>query len=341
MLLVECGGLRILLMDNSSCKPNRRLGRPLRLTHICIFFKFTLIVVGLMIRGSERYSVETYSHVTIEDRSTVIIKLSIDVQKADWREQVLGFALVFSTMPEPIILSWPCLIYALTFTQLYVASLLSVLPRMLEILLCQLSLHPGGGDLARHACHCYLRQKTHAGDRALPVRNIIGLELDQRHSGVARRPIVHPISQVPEPCTRAFAVDFFDSRVFVVGHGNLATHADPVLAGGVLEGHLGRLVVFKIGELFGMGVGKEEEVGAVALSNSHGPRDGPNAWADGGEEADFEGVGDLVEVLDLIFLGSLVIPLLGDGRVGLGVDIGFCKWFRHGCGGLVGLSGWL
>jgi len=242
---------------------------------------------------------------------------------------------------EPIILSLPCLNYTLAVTQLCVTSLLGVLPSMREILLCQLSLHPGGGDLARHACHCYLRQKSHACDRALPVRNVVCLELDQRHSGVARRPIVHSIAQVPEPCTRSLAVDFFDSRVVVAGHGNLATHADPVLAGGVLEGHLGRLVVFKIGELFGMGVGKEEEVGAVALSNRHGTRDGPNAWADGGEEADFEGVGDLVEVLDLIFLGSLVIPLLGDGRVGLGVDIGFCEWFRHVCRGLVGLIGWV
>ncbi len=255
--------------------------------------------------------------------------------------QVLGIALVFHTISELIILSLPCLISALAVTQLCVAGLLGVLPSMLEILLCQLPLHPGDGDLARHACHCYLRQKTHAGDCALPVRNVICTEFDQRHSGIARRPIVHSVTQVAEPCTRSLAVDLFDPRVFVVGHGNLATHADPVLAGGVLEGHLGRLVVFKIGELCGMGVGKEEEVGAVALSNSHGPRDGPNAWADGGEEADFEGVGDLVEVLDLIFLGSLVIPLLGDGRVGLGVDIGFCKWFRHGCGGLVGLSGWL
>jgi len=212
---------------------------------------------------------------------------------------------------------------------------------MLEILLCQLSLHPGGGDLARHACHCYLRQETHAGDRALPVRNVICLELDQRHSGVARRSIVHSITQVPEPCTRSLAVDLFDSRIFVVGHGDLATHADPVLAGRVLERDLGRLVVFKVGELFGMGVGKEEEVGAVAFSNSHRTRYGPNAWTDGGEEADFEGVGNLVVVLDLIFLGSLVIPLLGDGRVGLGVDIGFCEWLRHVCGGLAGWSRWV
>lgn len=254
---------------------------------------------------------------------------------------MLGFALAFRITAEPIILSLPYLFYALAVTQLYLTSLLGVLPGMLEILRCQLSLHPGGGDLARHACHCYLGQKAHAGDRALPVRNVVCLEFDQRHSGVARCPIMHSITQIPEPCTRPLAVDIFDSRIFIAGHGNLATHADPVLAGRVLEGDLGRLVLFEIGELFRVGVGQEEEVGAVALGNRHGTRDWSNFRADGGKEADFEGVGDLVEVLDLIFLGSLVIPLLGDGRVCLGVDIGLCEWFRHVCKGLGSLSGWV
>lgn len=212
---------------------------------------------------------------------------------------------------------------------------------MLEILLGQFSLHPGSGNLARHACRCYLGQKAHAGDRALPVRNIVRFKFDQRHSGVAGRPIVHSIAQIPEPCTRSLAVDIFDSRVFIVGHGNLATHADPVLAGRVLEGDLGRLVLFEIGELFGVGVGEEKEVGAVTLGNRHGTRDRADVWANGGKEADLEGVGDFVEVLDLIFLGSLLVPLLGDGRVGLGVDIGLCEWLRHIRRGLVvGVAGY-
>lgn len=34
-------------------------------------------------------------------------------------------------------------------------------------------------------------------------------------------------------------------------------------------------------------------------------------------------------VFDLILLGGLLVPLLGDGGIGLGVDLGFFKWFRH------------
>ena len=90
-----------------------------------------------------------------------------------------------------------------------------------------------------------------------------------------------------------------------------------------------------------MDVGKEEEVWAVSLGDMHGTRDGANAWADGGKKADLEGVDGLVEVLDLVFLGGLVIPLLGDGGVRLGIDLGLFEWFRHVDGGLIDVRVWM
>ena len=72
------------------------------------------------------------------------------------------------------------------------------------------------------------------------------------------------------------------------------------------------------------------------FSYSHGASNGTNAVADGGQEANFHAIDCLVEFLDLLLLGRFIVPLIGDSRVSLGIDMGSFKWFRHvegGCGG--------
>ena len=64
-----------------------------------------------------------------------------------------------------------------------------------------------------------------------------------------------------------------------------------------------------------------------------------NARSDGSEHGDLQTVTDAVEV---VFLGlpiRLVVPLSGDTRVGLGVNVGLVEWLRHDvwCCLLVGL----
>ena len=131
---------------------------------------------------------------------------------------------------------------------------------------------------------------------------------------------MHSIAQIAKPSFSSSAPEVLDAGIVVGSRGRDASDADPVLGGGVLEGELGGLVVGEVGEFVGVGVSKEEEVRAGALGDGHGAGDGAQTAADGGQEADFHAVDCFVEVCDLGFLGGGVVPLLGDGGVGLGGD---------------------
>lgn len=63
------------------------------------------------------------------------------------------------------------------------------------------------------------------------------------------------VAQVAEPGGDALGVEVFDAGVGIGGRGDGAGDGDPVLGGGVLEGELGRLVVFEVGEFGGVLVG--------------------------------------------------------------------------------------
>lgn len=72
------------------------------------------------------------------------------------------------------------------------------------------------------------------------------------------------------------------------------------------------------------------------LCYGHRASDWTDAVADGSQEADLHAVDGLVEFVDLLLLGGFVIPLIGDGGVGLGFDVGGFEWFRHVEGGCCG-----
>lgn len=65
------------------------------------------------------------------------------------------------------------------------------------------------------------------------------------------------------------------------------------------------------------------------LGYSHGASDGANAATDGGQEADLHAIDRLVEFLDLLALWRFIVPLIGNGGVGLGFDMGSFEWLRH------------
>ena len=147
---------------------------------------------------------------------------------------------------------------------------------------------------------------------------------------------MHPVSEIAKPRTGAFAVELLDPGVVVASRDSGAGNGDPVLGAAVLEGDLDGLVVVNVHEFVRVRVGEEEEVRANALGDGHGAGDGPDAAADGGEQASFEAVAGFVEVLDLVFLGGFVIPLVIDCGIGLGVDLGLLERVGHleggGCG---------
>ena len=72
------------------------------------------------------------------------------------------------------------------------------------------------------------------------------------------------------------------------------------------------------------------------LCHGHGARDKTDVRTDSGQKANLQTVNRLVELIDLLLLGRLMVPLIGDGGVGLGIDVGGFEWFRHvedGCRG--------
>ena len=129
------------------------------------------------------------------------------------------------------------------------------LPHRLDVLLQQLPLHPCIRHLSRQS---RLRDLLHEPQRThltLPVADVLGLDLDQRHARVVGGAVVDAIAEVAEPGGGALGVEVLDAGVRVGGRGGGAGDGDPVLRGGVLEGDLGGLVVVEVGELVGVLVG--------------------------------------------------------------------------------------
>ena len=206
---------------------------------------------------------------------------------------------------------------------------------LLDILLRKFSLHPRVGHLPRQRPHTHLFHEPQGRDRAFPVRDVLRLDLDQRHARVLRGAGVHAVPQIAEPGAQARVVDLLDAGVLVGDGGGGAADADPVVGAGVLEGDLDRLFVLEVGELLRVLVGDEEKVRAVPLADGHAARDGAQTGPHGGQEANAELVDGFVEVVDLLRLGSVVVILLGDGGVGLAVDFGLLEGFRHGGSGAI------
>ena len=139
------------------------------------------------------------------------------------------------------------------------------LPHGLNILLLKLPLKPRIRHRPRQTRLRHLLQKPQSPHRALPIRNITRLELNERHARIVRRAVVDAVAQVAEPGGRGFGVEGLDAGVVVGGRDDGAGDGDPVLGGGVLEGELGGVGAGEVGELGRVFVGEEEEVGTFAL----------------------------------------------------------------------------
>ena len=100
-----------------------------------------------------------------------------------------------------------------------------------------------------------LLQKPQHTNLALPIANILRLDLNETHAGILSGAIVDAIAEVAEPCTHGFGVEVLDAGVVVGGGGDGAGDGDPVLSGRVLEGEMGGFVVVEVGEFVGMLVG--------------------------------------------------------------------------------------
>ena len=139
------------------------------------------------------------------------------------------------------------------------------LPHRLNILLHQLPLHPRIRHTPRQTRLGHLLQKPQTTNRALPIADVCGLELDNGHAGVLVGAVVDAVAQVAEPGGGGCGVEVFDAGVVVGGGDDGAGDGDPVLRRGVLEGELGGFVVGEVGEFGRVFVGEEEEVGSFAL----------------------------------------------------------------------------
>lgn len=97
----------------------------------------------------------------------------------------------------------------------------------------------------------------------------------------------------------------------------------------ILERDQSFLAVLDVFEFLGVFVANEQEIRPDAFGNGHGARNGADARADCGEKACFQGVNGLVEFLDLLVLGCLIVVLHGHGRICLGIDIAGAEGLRH------------
>lgn len=174
-----------------------------------------------------------------------------------------------------------------------------------------------------------LLDETKTSDGLHPVDNVGRLNLNDGHARVLGLAGVDAITKVTEPSGNLGGVELLHEVGCVGDLGGVTSNADPVLGAGVLEGDLALLGVLEVGELLGVGVGEVEEVGAVTAGDGHGTRHGADILAESGEKTDLQLVDNVVEVLDLLFLVGLVVVLLGDGGVGLGVDLGGFELLRH------------
>lgn len=137
-----------------------------------------------------------------------------------------------------------------------------------------------------------------------------------------------PIAQIPKPRIRAFTIYLLNPGIVVGGSDHVARDADPVLGAAVLERDRGGGVSGQVFEFLAVGVGEVEEVRAGAFGDGHGAEDGAEAGALGAQQGHFEGVGDGVEVCELLLFGGRVVPLVFDGGVRGDVGLG---GLRH-CG---------
>ena len=72
------------------------------------------------------------------------------------------------------------------------------------------------------------------------------------------------------------------------------------------------------------------------LCHGHGARHNADVRTDSGQEANLQAVHRLVEIVDLLVFGGFMVPLVGDGGVGFGIDVGGFKGLRHIEGGCCG-----
>lgn len=72
------------------------------------------------------------------------------------------------------------------------------------------------------------------------------------------------------------------------------------------------------------------------LSDSHGARNRPDVWTESGQEANLLAVNRLVKFFDLLLLGRIMVPLIVDGGVSFGINVGGFEGFRHVDGGCCG-----
>lgn len=86
------------------------------------------------------------------------------------------------------------------------------------------------------------------------------------------------------------------------------------------------------------GAGRDEE--GKYLGYGHRASDGAYAVTDGSQEANLHAVDRLVEFLDLLLLGRVVIPLVGDCGIRLGIDMGCFEFSDHLEGWCCGKGSW-
>lgn len=89
--------------------------------------------------------------------------------------------------------------------------------------------------------------------------------------------------------------------------------------------------MFQVFEFARVEVGNKQKVRAGSSGYAHGPRDGADTRADGGQQAEFEPVDGFVQLFELFVFWGLAVVLFGDRGVGFVADVVGCEGLDH-CG---------
>lgn len=143
-----------------------------------------------------------------------------------------------------------------------------------------------------------------------------------------------PITQISKPSLRALSPQFADPWITVRDRRRSTRNTRPILVpSAILESNLNLLASIQILKLLAVVICKEQKVRTAALCDCHGPGDHADVRTLRRQHCDLELAGHVVEFLELLVHGCVMVVLLCDGWVGLRGDLGLLEFFGH-------LDGW-
>jgi len=145
---------------------------------------------------------------------------------------------------------------------------------------------------------------------AVPIVDAIGLDLNERYTGVLWSTVVLSIFEITEPCLHR-GVPYLPDLGTILSESGLSRDGSPVTGGGLYVSDVNVRVVFDLWGLISVDVCYVNEVGAVSARGIHGTRCEVTILTAGGQHGSLDRVDYAVELFKLSLLVWKVLSGLG------------------------------